>query len=301
VLFDIVNEITLSEKVIAPVPRLYTAIYLRLSKRKRSIRWASLDELRLARLLDDVAGGKTDVADAIEALRVLPYEQLDDAKVDHHRELRTGHPEAIYGPGKTLKQVREIAAALARSAAGAVLLTRATLEQAAAAAEAVPGASYDPRSKLCVIKRADQPLPGVIAVVAAGTSDLPVAEEAAQTLEASRAEVRRVTDVGVAGVHRVLQHREQLEAADCVIVVAGMEGALPSVVAGLTSKPIIAVPTSVGYGASFDGLAALLSMLNSCAPGVSVVNIDGGFSAAQSAFRIVRSSAAQEHPAEAAR
>jgi pyridinium-3,5-biscarboxylic acid mononucleotide synthase len=243
----------------------------------------------MARLLDDVAVGVVPVADAIEALRGLPYEQLREAKVDHHRELRTGHPEAIYGPGKSPEQVRDIARALAARATGAVLITRATSEQAAAAVEAVPAARYYERARLVVVKPADESIDAVVAIVAAGTSDLPISEEAALSLEAAGVEVRRFTDVGVAGVHRVLEHREALEAVDCVIVVAGMEGALPSVVAGLTSRPIVAVPTSVGYGASFEGLAALLAMLSSCAPGVSVVNIDGGFGAAQAAFRIVRS------------
>ena len=224
----------------------------------------------------------------------MPYEQLNDAKVDHHRELRTGSPEAIYGPGKTLEQVRVIARSLAERSNGAVLLTRATPEQAAAAAEVIPTANYDERARLSVIKRSDTRVDAVVAIVAAGTSDLPVAEEAALSLEAAGVEVRRVTDVGVAGVHRVLEHRPVLEAADCIIVVAGMEGALPSIVAGLTSKPIVAVPTSIGYGASFEGLAALLAMLSSCSPGVTVVNIDGGFSAAQAAFRIVRSATAKD-------
>jgi pyridinium-3,5-biscarboxylic acid mononucleotide synthase len=248
-----------------------------------------LDEARLTRLLDGVAHGNTPVAEALESLRSLPYEQVPDAKVDHHRELRTGHPEAIYGPGKTLDQIRDIAVALASRAAGAVLLTRATPEQAEVAVEAVPGARYDPRARLVTIKRADQPMDALVAVVAAGTSDLPVAEEAALSLEAAGVRVNRITDVGVAGVHRVLEHRAALEAADCVIVVAGMEGALPSIVAGMTSRPIVAVPTSVGYGANFEGLAALLTMLSSCSPGVSVVNIDAGFNAAQAAFRVVRS------------
>ncbi len=248
-----------------------------------------LDEARLARLLDGVADGNTPVAEALESLRSLPYEQVPDAKVDHHRELRTGHPEAIYGPGKTLDQIRDIAVALASRAAGAVLLTRATPEQAEVAVEAVPGARYDPRARLVTIKRADEPMDALVAVVAAGTSDLPVAEEAALSLEAAGVRVNRITDVGVAGVHRVLEHRAALEAADCVIVVAGMEGALPSIVAGMTSRPIVAVPTSVGYGANFEGLAALLTMLSSCSPGVSVVNIDAGFNAAQAAFRVVRS------------
>jgi pyridinium-3,5-biscarboxylic acid mononucleotide synthase len=247
-----------------------------------------VDERRLARLLDEVAAGDTSVADAVETLRDLPFQELPDAKVDHHRELRTGHPEAIYGPGKTVEQVRQIAKALADEAVGAVLLTRATPEQAAAVAEVVPGAVFHERSHLVVVKAAQHGVDATVVVVAAGTSDLPVAEEAAVALEAAGVRVRRVTDVGVAGVHRVLAHRADLESADCCVVVAGMEGALPSVVAGLTSTPVVAVPTSVGYGASFEGLAALLSMLSSCAPGVSVVNIDNGFGAAQVAFRIVR-------------
>ena len=247
-----------------------------------------VDERTLARLLDDVAAGTTPVADAVEALRTLPYESVTDARVDHHRELRTGHPEAIYGPGKSLEQIRDIASSLAAHSSGAVLLTRATPEQAAAAIEAVPGARYHERARLVVVKSAEHVIEATVAVVAAGTSDLPVAEEAAVSLEAAGVRVKRITDVGVAGVHRILEHRAALQAADCAIVVAGMEGALPSVVAGLISTPIVAVPTSVGYGASFEGLSALLTMLASCAPGVAVVNIDNGFGAAQVAHRIVR-------------
>lgn len=248
-----------------------------------------VDERTLARLLDDVASGTTPVADAVEVLRTLPYEAVTDARVDHHRELRTGHPEAVYGPGKTPEQARVIAVALAARATGAVLITRATPEQAAAAIEAVPGARYHEAARLVVVKAADATIDAVVAVVAAGTSDLPVADEAAITAEAAGVQVERITDVGVAGVHRILEHRAALEGVDCVIVVAGMEGALPSVVAGITSTPVVAVPTSVGYGASFEGLSALLSMLSSCAPGVAVVNIDNGFGAAQVALRIVRS------------
>ena len=259
-----------------------------------------VDERSLARLLDDVAAGRTPVPQAVEALRTLPYEQVPDARVDHHRELRTGHPEAIYGPGKTPEQVADIARSLASRADGAVLVTRATPEQARAALRAVPGGRFDERSRLIVVKEAAAAarVSATVAVVAAGTSDLPVAEEAAVTLEAAGITAPRITDVGVAGVHRVLEHRPALEAADAVIVVAGMEGALPSVVAGLTSTPIVAVPTSVGYGASFEGLAALLGMMSSCAPGVMVVGIDNGFGAAQAAFRIVRRAA---KGAEAAR
>ena len=247
-----------------------------------------MDERHLAQLLDDVAAGRLSVPDAVDGLRSLPFEAVPDAKVDHHRELRTGQAEAIYGPGKTPTQIRDIARALCAEASGAVLLTRADAEQAAAALEAVPDAAYDPRSGLVVLQRAPRADGRSVAVVAAGTSDLPVAEEAAGTADALGLDVTRVEDVGVAGVHRVLAHRADLEAADCVIVVAGMEGALPSVVAGLTSRPVVAVPTSVGYGASFEGLAALLGMMSSCAPGVAVVNIDNGFGAALVADRIVR-------------
>ncbi len=248
-----------------------------------------MDERTIARLLDDVAAGHLSVAEALDGLRDLPYEQLTDARVDHHRELRTGQPEAIYGPGKTPQQVAGIAVALAARATGAVLVTRATPDQATAVAQAVPGARYHERSRLVVVKDAREPAAtGLVAVTAAGTSDLPVAEEAALSLEASGMRVERITDVGVAGVHRVLELRAAFDEADCVIVVAGMEGALPSVVGGLTATPVVAVPTSVGYGAAFEGLTALLAMMSSCAPGVSVVNIDNGFGAAQVALRIAR-------------
>jgi NCAIR mutase (PurE)-related protein len=250
-----------------------------------------VDERSLARLLDDVAAGTTSIGEAVDVLRMLPYEHLTDARVDHHRELRTGHPEAIYGPGKTVAQVVDIARALAGRAAGAVLLTRASPDQAAAVTEAIHGAFYHEVSRLVVVRRSDRRVDGTVAVVVAGTSDLPVAEEASVALEAAGVNVLRLVDVGVAGLHRVLSHRTAIERAQCVIVVAGMDGALPSVLAGLTSSPIVAVPTSVGYGASFDGIAPLLSMLSSCAPGVTVVNIDGGFGAAQAAFRIVRRAA----------
>jgi NCAIR mutase (PurE)-related protein len=252
-----------------------------------------VDERSLARLLDRVAAGDTSVAEAVDALRALPFEELPGATVDHHRELRTGHPEAVWGPGKTAGEAADIAATLAAHASGAVVVTRANADQAAAVLEAVPGADYHERSGLVVVRRADDPVDATVAVVAAGTADQPVSEEAALALEASGVTVTRIVDVGVAGVHRVLAHRSALESADCVVVVAGMEGALPSVVAGLTSTPIVAVPTSVGYGASFEGLSALLTMLSSCAPGIGVVNIDGGYAGAQAAYRIVRRAASR--------
>jgi NCAIR mutase (PurE)-related protein len=248
-----------------------------------------VDERRLSDLLDRVASGALSVDRALEDLRDLPYEHLSDATIDHHRELRTGQAEAVYAPGKTPGQVRDAAASLVARASGAVFVTKAAPEQFHALMEAIPDATYHPRSRLVVAKRAEADLAlGVARVVSAGTADLPVADEAAETADALGLDVTRITDVGVAGIHRVLERRDEMEAADVAVVVAGMDGALPSVVAGLISKPIVAVPTSVGYGASFDGLAALLAMLNACAPGVSVVNIDNGFGAALVAHRIVR-------------
>jgi NCAIR mutase (PurE)-related protein len=250
-----------------------------------------VDERTLAELLHDVARGRLSVEDAVEELRDLPYQQLEDAKIDHHRELRTGVAEAVFAPGKTVTQVLEAATALAERSRGAVLITRASRAQAEAVRARHPDAVFHERSGLVVVRSAEDPRAGtddprVVCVVTAGTSDLPVAEEAARTAEALGLRVREFVDVGVAGVHRVLEHRAALEDADCLIVVAGMEGALASVVAGLTSRPVVAVPTSVGYGASFEGLAALLGMLSSCAPGIAVVNIDNGFGAAQVAYRI---------------
>jgi NCAIR mutase (PurE)-related protein len=250
-----------------------------------------LDERTLAELLDRVASGEVPVERAVDDLRAIGYERAGDVLADHHRELRTGQAEAVYAPGKTPEQVRAAAAALAARASGAVFVTKATPEQYHAVLGAIPEASYRPRSRLVVARRAVPAAAlGTLAVVCAGTSDLPVAEEAAEAADALGLTTRTIADVGVAGIQRVLDRVPDIEANDVVVVVAGMEGALPSVVAGLTSRPVVAVPTSVGYGASFDGLAALLSMLNSCAPGVSVVNIDNGFGAALVAHRIVRTS-----------
>lgn len=254
-----------------------------------------VDERTLTELLERVAAGETSVGDAIGDLQFLPYEELEDARIDHHREMRTGQVEAVYAPGKTPAQVREAAAALVARASGAVFVTRASQEQFDAVLEAVPDALYEDRSRLIVAKRGSKngTSAGVVSVVTAGTSDLPVADEAAETAAALGLSVDRITDVGVAGLHRLLAERSRIDAADAVIVVAGMEGALPSVVAGLTSNPVIAVPTSVGYGASFDGIAALLAMLNACAPGVTVVNIDNGFGAAQAAHRMLSGRSAE--------
>jgi NCAIR mutase (PurE)-related protein len=248
-----------------------------------------VDERSLTELLTRLSRGEIGVGDAVESLRSLPYEQVEGVKVDHHRELRTGQVEAVYGPGKTADEVRAAVTSLVGQASGAVFVTRATPDQFAAVQDVVPDADYDERSGLVVAKPASSDAPmGTVAVVAAGTSDASVAGEAALTASALGMSVDLIGDVGVAGIHRLLEQRDRIERADCVIVVAGMEGALPSVVAGMTSRPVVAVPTSVGYGASFEGLAALLAMLSSCAPGISVVNIDNGFGAAQVVHRILR-------------
>jgi NCAIR mutase (PurE)-related protein len=237
-------------------------------------------------LLTRVANGSASVAEARDVLRGLPVEELGFASLDHHRALRKGFPEVIFCAGKSPAQVAEIAARLA-ARSPRLLGTRADGEHYRAARRRVRDLQFDPLGRTIWIDREPgRPrLPG-IALVAAGTSDLPVAEEAARTLDLLGHQPERVYDVGVAGLHRLVRHTRTLQQADVVIVVAGMEGALPSVVGGLVSAPVIAVPTSVGYGASFGGLTALLAMLNSCASGVSVVNIDNGFGAAYQAAAI---------------
>jgi NCAIR mutase (PurE)-related protein len=226
------------------------------------------------------------VDEALDRLRTLPYEDLGFAEVDHHRPLRTGSPEVVLGQGKTPEQIAAIAERLARS--GRLLVTRATPEAYRAVKERLPGAVYHAEARAITLDTVGAPrLPGV-AVCCAGTSDLPVAEEAAVTAEIMGAAASRYYDIGVAGLHRLLDKLDALRRANAVVVVAGMEGALPSVVAGLVPCPVIAVPTSVGYGASFQGLAPLLAMLNACAPGVAVVNIDNGFGAGYLAALINR-------------
>jgi len=221
-------------------------------------------------------------------LRHLPFEDLDFAKVDHHRALRVGMPEVILGQGKTPAQVGEIFARLARHSKN-VLATRATKEQFAAVKKKARAAEYRELARAITLRREHKNSgKGSIAVVSAGTSDVPVAEEAVVTAELMGNSVEHFYDVGVAGIHRLLAHRKALARARVVIVCAGMEGALPSVVGGLIGVPVIAVPTSIGYGASFDGLAALLGMMNSCASNVTVVNIDNGFGAAYVATLINR-------------
>lgn len=239
-------------------------------------------------ILTDVASGERSVEAALELLRELPYEDLGFAQLDHHRALRQGVPEVVFGQGKTPAQVVAIVGRLvARS--GSALVTRAGPELAAAVCAAYPAAQYFETPRLIAVGGFAAPAPAspLVVVVSAGTADLPVAEEAAVTLEWLGTRLLRVWDVGVAGLHRLLDKRELLWQADAVVVVAGMEGALATVVGGLVACPVVAVPTSVGYGANFNGLAPLLAMLNACTPTVAVVNIDNGFGAGVYAHLIV--------------
>jgi pyridinium-3,5-biscarboxylic acid mononucleotide synthase len=233
----------------------------------------------LLQTLKQLKSGDVSVAEAMEKLSVLPYEEIGCAKIDHHRSLRTGFPEVIFGRGKTVEQISEISERLiARSER--LLVTHASLEAFDSVKIKIPDAKYNPASRTIVVNRSKKiaARPG-IAVVSGGTADIPVAEEAAVTAELMGNQVEKVFDVGVAGIHRLFDKLVILRESRVLVVVAGMEGALPSVIGGLVSAPIIAVPTSVGYGANFNGLAPLLAMLNSCAPGVAVVNIDNGFGA----------------------
>lgn len=247
-----------------------------------------MDESYLAHLLERVRSGEISTPAALEELRLLPYQDLYDVKLDHHRALRTGFPEVIFCQGKTPEQVARIFTELARRN-DTVLGTRATAEMAAATVAAVPDAVYHEVPRCLVLQRGPA-IPGKpgVAVLSAGTADLPVAEEAALTAALMGSGVDRIFDVGVAGLHRLLAHMDRIRAANTIVVAAGMEGALPSVVGGLVDVPVIAVPTSIGYGASFNGVAALLGMLNSCATGVAVVNIDNGFGAGVLAAMINR-------------
>ncbi|MGI6406471.1 MAG: nickel pincer cofactor biosynthesis protein LarB [Syntrophaceticus sp.] len=243
------------------------------------------NELRI--LLESLLSGKVTVEEALEQLAQLPYENLGYARLDHHRELRTGFPEVVFCQGKTVEQVAEIFVRLAAKSK-TVLGTRASLDAFNAVKERCPDAVYHQLARCIVIPSEEEcEEKGDVLVASAGTADMPVAEEAAVSAETMGLKVSRLYDVGVAGIHRLLEHSSLLQQASVVIVVAGMEGALASVVGGLTKRPIIAVPTSVGYGANFGGLSALLAMLNSCASGVGVVNIDNGFGAASLAYAIV--------------
>jgi hypothetical protein len=242
----------------------------------------------IRKLFQEVKQGKVSPDAAVTRLRHLPFEDLGFAKVDHHRALRNGMPEIILGEGKTPGQVAGIFSRLAKHG-GNVLATRATPEQFQAVRKKVRGVEYRELARAVVLHKDPTKYgKGIIAVVSAGTSDIPIAEEAVVTAELMGSEVRHVYDVGVAGIHRLLANRQALTEARVVIVCAGMEGALPSVVGGLVGVPVIAVPTSIGYGASFKGMAALLGMLNSCASNVSVVNIDNGFGAGYVASLINR-------------
>jgi len=244
-----------------------------------------VDRSQAQELLDGVADGSTTPDEALDRFATAPYDALADSLVDLHRALRTGDPEVVYGAGKTTAQVLDAVEALRASGDRAVLVTRATAETVQALRRVHDEVLADGGT----VAVGPLPVPhGRVAVIAAGTSDGPVAAEVALTVRAFGSSVDRVDDVGVAGLHRLLAARPALDAADCVVVVAGMDGALPSVVGGLVGTPMVAVPTSVGYGASFGGLAALLSMLNSCAPGVAVVNIDNGFGAGVFAARVAR-------------
>ena len=244
----------------------------------------------LQSLLNAVAAGEVNPEVALEKLKHFAFEPVGDfAKVDHHRSLRTGFPETIWGPGKTPEQIAAIMEVM-RDRHPVVMATRIDPAVSDQLQEKVIGLRYYPTARICAISpiTIEPQYPGTIGILSAGTADLPVAEEAAVTAELSGFRVQRLWDVGVAGIHRLLSNRHVLESANVLIVVAGMEGALPSVVAGLADCPVIAVPTRVGYGASFGGLAPLLTMLNSCAAGVGVVNIDNGFGAAILAGQILR-------------
>lgn len=246
-----------------------------------------MDRERLRALLESVAAGATSVEAALERMAILPFEDLGFAHVDHHRGVRDALPEVVLAQGKTPTQVAAIARSIAERS-GRFLVTRLDRVQAEALAAAVPDVRYQPETRLAWYDPEPRQRTGNVTVVTAGTSDIPVAEEAAVTAELMGAEVHRYFDIGVAGIHRLADKLPALRRANALVVVAGMEGALPSVVAGLVDVPVIAVPTSVGYGASFGGLTALLAMLNSCAPGLAVVNIDNGFGAGYLAATINR-------------
>jgi len=243
---------------------------------------------KIRKVLEKLGSGECTVGDALEQLRTLPYDDLRFAKLDHHRELRKGIPEAIFTPGKTEKQIVGIVERILTRGDEAVF-TRMSKEVARKLKKRFgKDIIWYPEARMLSVNTAKRNLIGKVLIVTAGTSDIPVAEEAAVTCELLGCKVDRLYDVGVAGIHRLTSNMKQFDKADVIVVLAGMEGALPSVVAGLTSKPVIAVPTSVGYGASFEGIAALLGMLSSCSSGIGVVNIDNGFGAGALAAVIVK-------------
>lgn len=248
-----------------------------------------MDPDNIKSMLQSVRDGALSIDQAMQQLKQLPYQDLGCAQVDHHRELRQGMPEVLFGEGKTVEQICAIMNAMSGKGSN-VLVTRLDPEKAGQIQPVFPAAEYHTAARCLALehKKVEQRGKGTILVISAGTSDIPVASEAVVTARFLGNHVEQIFDVGVAGIHRLLARGEQLAAASVIIVVAGMEGALPSVVGGLVDKPVIAVPTSIGYGASFGGIAALLGMLNSCASGVTVVNIDNGFGAACSASLINR-------------
>ncbi len=243
---------------------------------------------KIKELLNRVQNRETSVDDALLKLANLPFEDIEYAKLDHHRTLRRGYPEVVFCQGKTIEQVKNIFLRLASQ--NSVLGTRATSEMFAAVSSVLPRAQFNELARTITVKHEDAvEEPGQdrhILVISAGTADIPVAEEAVVTARFMGNQVKNLYDVGVAGIHRLLGNKQKLDEANVIIVVAGMDGALPSVVGGLVEKPVIAVPTSVGYGASFNGIGPLLTMLSSCSPGITVVNIDNGFGAAYSASLI---------------
>lgn len=252
-----------------------------------------MDRDRLSALLEAVREGSLGVDEALERLRTLPFEDLGFARVDHHRSLRRGMPEVVYAPGKTDGQLATIVERMS-SAGSPVLVSRAAPQQARLLTGRFSDAEYHEVARIVSIGRMPAHEGGLVAVVTAGTADVPVAEEAAITASFAGVQVERIIDCGVAGLHRLVPSMDLLGKAACIVAVAGMEGALPSVIAGMVACPVIAVPTSVGYGASFGGLAALLAMVNSCAGGVAVVNIDAGFNAGYIAALIARSRKEEE-------
>jgi NCAIR mutase (PurE)-related protein len=245
-----------------------------------------MDVETLRELLNDFKHGRVREEDVLERLRTLPFEDMGFAKVDHHRSLRRGFPEVVYGPGKTVPQILSISEAIINKGTN-LLVTRIAAEAGEALTQRFPQGEWHDAAKLFFVETRPKPKIGYVLVITAGTTDIPVAEEASVTATQLGCNVDRISDVGVAGIHRLMAYQSMIEEADVVIVAAGMEGALASVVASITRSPVIALPTSVGYGASFGGLAALLGMMTSCAAGVTVVNIDNGFGAGCAAAMIV--------------
>ena len=264
---------------ISPSPHLLFSLGILPSRLRAHATITFVNRETIRKLLEQVRAGRIDVDEAADKMSTLPYEDIAFARVDHHRDLRLGFPEVILGQGKTAEQITQIAKRILSNSSN-LLVSRTTEDIFTALRQIAPDAEFHPEARMISVQRdRSERGDGIIAVISAGTSDIPVAEEAAVTAEAMGNRVSRIYDVGVAGIHRLFGARKDFESARVIIVVAGMEGALPSVVGGLVSVPVIAVPTSIGYGASFDGLAALLGMLNSCASNVTVVNIDNGFGA----------------------